>query len=134
MYGDRYVQMLEGLTLGNLVFCSSGMIYANLENNQAWKSAVTCISVGIAFLQFLGIVIHCIIRHCVQNFRQQTPIQAAACAVASIYINSVEQGSSSQEHFLSFSDWYETANGDDGDDALESEPLLANNTAPPLET
>ena len=116
MYGDRYVQMLEGLTLGNLVFCSGGMIYANLENNQAWKSAVACISVGIAFLQFLGIVIHCIIRHCVQNFRQQTPTQTAAlCAVAPINISAVEQGSSSsQEQLLSFSDWYETANGDDG--------------------
>ena len=84
VYGDRYVQILEGLTLGNLVFCSGGMIYSNLENNQAWKSAVTCISIGIAFLQFLWIIIHCIIGHCVQNFRQQTPTQAAACAIAPI--------------------------------------------------
>ena len=130
MYGDRYVQILEGLTLGNLVFCSSGMIYANLENNQAWKSEVTCISIGIAFLQFLGIVVHCIFRHCVQNFRQQTPTQAAACAIAPINISAVEQTrSSSQERLLSFSDWYETANGED---ASESEPLLANNSAPPL--
>ena len=88
---------------------------------------------GIAFLQFLGIVIHCIIRHCVQNFSQQTPTQTAIlCAVAPINISAVEQGSSSsQEQLLSFSDWYETANGDD---ASENEPLLANNSAPPLET
>ena len=115
------------------MFCSGGMIYANLENTgEAWKSAVTCISIGIAFLQFLGIVIHCIIGHCVQNFRQKTPTQAAACAIAPINISAVEQTrSSSQEQLLSYSDWYETANGKD---ASESEPLLANNSAPSLDS
>ena len=91
------------------------MIYASLEINQAWKLAVACISIGIAFLQFLGIVVHYIIGHCVQNFRQQTPTQAAAlCAVAPINISAVEQTRSlSQERLMSFSDWYETANGAD---------------------
>jgi hypothetical protein len=125
VYSDRYVQMLEGLTLGNMAFCSGGMIYANLENNQAWKSAVACISVGIAFLQFLGIVIHCIIRYWAQNFKKQISTQTAACSVAPI--NAVEQTSSSQERLLSFSDWHEAGNGDDGDN--ECEPLLANNSA-----
>ena len=63
---------------------------------------------------------------------QKTPTQAAACAIAPINISAVEQTRSSpQERLLSFSDLYETANGED---ALESEPLLANNSAPSIET
>lgn len=129
VYCDRYAQMLEGLALGNVVFCSGAMIYANLGNNEAWKSAVACISVGIAFIQFLGIVIHCIIRHCLQNFKQQMPTRTTAVAPISV----VERTNSTQKRLLNFSDRCETANlHDDGDN--EHEPLLAKNSAPLLVT
>ena len=84
--------MLEGLALGNIVFFGGGMIYANLENNEAWKSAIACISVGIVFLQSLGIVIRCIIKQCVQNFKRQiSTLQATAAAP----VSAVEQTNSS---------------------------------------
>ena len=120
VYSDRYIQMLEGLALGNIVFFGGGMIYSNLENNEAWKSAIACISVGIAFLQFLGIVVHCIIKQCVQNFNRQISTLQTTAAVS---VSAVEQRNSPQEQLLRFSDWSETADCDD--DGNECEPLLA---------
>ena len=124
VYNVRCIQMLEGLALANMVFCSGGMIYANLENNEVWKSAIACISVGIAFLQFLGIVIHCIVRQCIKNFKWQIPTTVMVTPITNI-----EQVDSSHEteQLLSINDWRETGinntNGDSIND--ECEPLLA---------
>ena len=126
VYNVQCIQILEGLALANMVFCSGGMIYANLENNEVWKSAIACISVGIAFLQFLGIVIHCIVRQCIKNFKWQIPTTVMVTPITSI-----EQVDSSHEteQLLSVNDWRETGinklntNGDSIND--ECEPLLA---------
>ena len=118
VYNDRRIQMLEGLALANVVFFSSGMFYTNLET---WKSVIACTSIGIAFVQFLGILFHCIIEQCFKN--QLVPTQAVAAAP----IHDVEQADSPQGQLLDTSDWFETqindANGDGVDD--EREPLLA---------
>ena len=123
VYNDRYVQMIEGLALGNMVFCSGGMIYANLQNNEAWKSAIACISAGIAFVQFLGIIVHCTFKQCFKNFKQQIPTQIVAIAPTS----DIEEVDSSQnpDQLLNINDWRETgmANGNGVDS--ECEPLLA---------
>ena len=120
VYNDQCVQMMEGLALGNMVLCSGGMIYANLQNNEAWKSAIACISAGIAFVQFLGIIVHCTFRQCFKNFKYRIPTQIVAVTLTS----DIEEVDSSQnlEQLLNINDWHETgwANGDG-----ECEPLLA---------
>ena len=105
VYSDQYIQMLEGLALGNIVLCSGGMIYANVVNREMWKSVVSCTTIGIAFIQFVGIIAHRIIRHCLKKQVVTHPTISAA---------QIDQGEehdrngSSQEQFLSASDWCES--------------------------
>ena len=59
-------------------------------------------------------------KQCVQNFKRQiSTLQSTPAAP----VSAVEQRNSSQEQLLSFSDWGETADCDDGGN--ECEPLLA---------
>lgn len=55
---------LQGLSLSNLIAISGGILYAELANKELWKSIFVCISVGIAILQFAGIVGQSIIQYC----------------------------------------------------------------------
>ena len=58
VYTDWRIQMVEGLSLGNLIFFSGGVLYTDLVNDHDQKFVIYSVSVGIVFIQFLGIVSH----------------------------------------------------------------------------
>ena len=64
IYKEKSMWFLQGLSLSNLIAISGGILYAELANKELWKSIFVCISVGIAILQFAGIVGQSIIQYC----------------------------------------------------------------------
>lgn len=63
IYKRKSVWVLQGLSLSNLIAISGGILYAELANKELLKSILVCISIGIAFLQFAGIVVHSVVRY-----------------------------------------------------------------------
>ena len=80
-------------------------------NDQTWNFAVVCISVGIAFVQFVGIVMISLIRKGRKNLRHARP------AVG--HVNQHEQ-QARHPHRLR-----ESLLEDDRDNDNENQPLLA---------
>ena len=75
VYNDQHVRMQEGLALGNVIFFGSGIIYANFTNNHTWNSTIACISVGVAFIQFLEIIVHQFIQYWFKKRKRASRLQ-----------------------------------------------------------
>ena len=66
---DKSVQLLESLSLSNLVFLSGGIQYADLRNSHIWKSVIVTMSLGMAAIQFFGIIGHQLFLRCIKEKR-----------------------------------------------------------------
>ena len=64
IYKKKSAWFQQGLSLSNLIAISGGILYAELANKELWKSILVCVSVGMAFLQFAGIVGQNIVQYC----------------------------------------------------------------------
>ena len=68
VYNKKSVWILQGLSISNLILLSGGILYVR-------KSVIVCISIGIAFVQFLGIISHRFIQVCQnRNTQQSSPV------------------------------------------------------------
>ena len=76
IYVHKTIQMLQNLSLTNLIFLNSGILYADFINNNGVKNYVICISTGIAFLQFLGIICYCFVPDCIKEKYRNRCMQA----------------------------------------------------------
>lgn len=64
----KIIRFLEGLSLSNLIFLSGGIQYSELrEKRSTWQSWILIVSLGIAVIQFLGIIIHHLIQCCIKK-------------------------------------------------------------------
>ena len=115
IYKDKPVQMLEGLSLGNLIFYSGGNIITDTKSSNNWKPVVFCISVGIAFIQFIGILIYHFAQNCFK--KQKEHVNPTNTAVNIIHADP------QQEQLGNAAVWREPLLNDD--DNSEQEPLIA---------
>lgn len=119
IYKDRLIQMLESLSMGNLMFFSGVIIYADLMNKHAWNFAIVSISIGIAFIQFLGIVVHRF------TGKKTTVEQNPACPQADVLPNVARHANLQEPQVRDPNGWREPLLGEDHDEVNEREPLIA---------
>ena len=128
IYNDRYVQVLEAVSLGNLILISGGITYANLVNSREWTSAIVCFSVGIAFLQFSGLVLQRLIRCLIRKKNKRTTTHHPAANVDLPHENAGQDGQLIRRRLGDISGWRESLIDDaprnNNDSADENEPLL----------
>ena len=72
IYERKSAWVLQGLSFSNLIGVSSGVLYAELANQQTLKTILVSISIGIAFLIFIGILGQSIIQYCTQRCTTRT--------------------------------------------------------------
>ena len=133
IYKNRSVQALESLSLGNLVFFSGGIMYAKFADSPALMSAIACASIGIAFLQFLGIVVSKALTLSCCNKIKGIFVRGNVNEAANAHVHvPIQQSGVSRECLVDPSGWREPLLNDDscgdidGDDD-ECDPLLGNN-------
>ena len=75
----KLIRLLEGLSLSNLIFLSGGIQYAELRKSRTWQLSILIVSLGIAVVQFLGIISHsliqCIKKKLMKDVAQTNPAQ-----------------------------------------------------------
>ena len=62
IHDGKLLKMLLGFSLGNLIFASGGIQYADLVDCDRGKAVVICISTGMALIQFIGIVCYSMVK------------------------------------------------------------------------
>lgn len=60
VFRTEYVWLLEGMSLGNLIFLSSGILYIQ-------HPVIVFVSIGIALIQLMGIIGYQLVRFCVRK-------------------------------------------------------------------
>lgn len=60
VYSSELLWMLQALSLGNLIYLSGGILYAK-------QSVIVYISIGMAFIQFLGIISYHVMQACLKK-------------------------------------------------------------------
>ena len=127
VYKSANIQMLEAISLGNLIFFSSGILYSNFIDNGELKSAFACVSTGIAFLQFSGIIASNIMA----QFKLKKIFVSKNGNEARQTVRSapVEQGGVCSKRLVDLTWWRESLLNEENDDDADSadderDPLL----------